>query len=76
MYKKNLFLAGNKSFLKTRGRIIPYAHSGFGYCSGSGKSSNMDNYLLSLISGVGRMSVKPKKTGTKRRSGSGLKFVR
>ncbi len=84
MYTKIIFLDGNKSFLKTRWRIIPY--NGSGSCgalrspsesySGSGKSSNMDNYLLSLIGGVQRMSIKPKKSGTKRRSGGALKFVR
>lgn len=79
MYKRILFLDGNKSFLKTRGRILPYRGSG-SCCSGSGCSgsgSNMDNYLLSLIGGVGRMSIKPKsKSGTKRRSGGALKFIR
>ena len=74
MYKRTLFLNGNKSFLKARGRILPYRGSG-SCCSGSG--SNMDNYLLSLIGGVGRMSIKPKsKSGTKRRSGGALRFVR
>ena len=79
MYKKILFLDGNKSFLKTRGAIVPYMGSGSRSCgsySGSGKASNMDNYLLSLIGGVKRMSVKPKKSGAKRRSGGALKFVR
>jgi hypothetical protein len=78
MYKRILFLDGNKSFLKTRGRIVPYNGSGScGSYSGSGKvSSNMDNYLLSLIGGVKRMSIKPKKSGTKRRSGGALKFIR
>jgi hypothetical protein len=78
MYKKILFLDGNKSFLKTRSGIAPYMGYGSRSCgSGSGKaSSNMDNYLLSLIGGVGRMSVKPKKSGTKRRSGGALKFIR
>ena len=78
MYKKILFLDGNKSFLKARGQLLPYNGSGSRSCgySGSGKASNMDNYLLSLIGGVKRMSVKPKKSGTKRRSGGALKFVR
>jgi hypothetical protein len=78
MYKKILFLDGNKSFLKARGQILPYMGFGSRSCgySGSGKASNMDNYLLSLIGGVKRMSIKPKKSGTKRRSGSGLKFIR
>lgn len=76
MYKRILFIDGKKSFLKTRGRIIPY--KGSGSCSsGSGSGSNMDNYLLSLIGGIGRMSIKPKsKSGTKRRSGGALKFIR
>ena len=74
MYKKILFIDGKKSFLKTRGRILPY--KGSGSCS-SGSGSNMDNYLLSLIGGIGRMSIKPKsKSGTKRRSGGALKFIR
>ena len=77
MYKKILFLDGNKSFLKTRSGIAPYMGYGSRSCgSGSGKaSSNMDNYLLSLI---GRMSVKPKtkKTKSKSKSGGALRFVR
>lgn len=75
MYKKILFLGGNKSFLKTRGAILPYMGSGSCSC-GSGKASNMDNYLLSLIGGVKRMSIKPKKSGTKRRNGGALRFIR
>ena len=74
MYKKILFIDGNKSFLKTRGRIIPY--KGSGSC-GSGSGSNMDNYLLSLIGGIGRMSIKPKsKSKSKSKSGGALRFVR
>jgi len=80
MYKRILFLNGNKSFLKTRGAILPYMGSGSRSCgcSGSGKASNMDNYLLSLIGGVGRMSVKPKtkKTKSKSKSGGALRFIR
>lgn len=79
MYKKILFLDGNKSFLKTRGQITPYMGSGSRSCksySGSGKASNMDNYLLSLIGGVGRISVQPKTKKTKSKSGGALKFIR
>jgi hypothetical protein len=52
MYKKILFLDGNKSFLKTRGQITPYMGSGSRSCksySGSGKASNMDNYFSKYI---------------------------
>jgi hypothetical protein len=79
MYKKILFLDGNKSFLKTRGEILPYMGLGSRSCgySGSGKASNIDNYLLNLIGGVGRMSVKPKtKSKSKSKSGGALKFIR
>ena len=80
MYKKLLFLDGTKSFLKTRGWIVPY--KGSGSCGSnkaySGKGSNIDNYLLDLIGGVGRMNVKPKtkKTKSKSKSGGALRFVR
>ena len=69
MYKQFLFRNGAKSFL-------PYKRGtyGRGTC-GSGINSNLDDKLLSLVSGISRMSVKPK-LRTKRISGTGLRFVR
>ena len=72
MYKKDLFIRGNKSFLKTRGNIIPM-RAGRGSCSGSG--AGLDNYLLSLVKGVSLAS-KPKKTKSRTKSGGALKFIR
>jgi hypothetical protein len=80
MYRNSLFSRGAKNItkyqLRTGNKPIPY-HSG-GSCCGSGvaSSAKLDNYLLSLIGGIGRMSVKPKRTGTKRRGGGALKFIR
>ena len=74
MYKKDLFIRGNKSFLKTRGNIIPM-RAGRGSCVGSGSSAGLDNYLLSLVKGVSLAS-KPKKTKSRTKSGGALKFIR
>ena len=74
MYKKQLFIRGNKSFLKTRGNIIPM-HSGRGCCMSSGASAGLDNYLLSLVKGV-NLASKSRKTKSKSKSGGALKFIR
>ena len=77
MYRNSLFSRGvkniTKSQLRTGNKPIPFLYNGGGMKCGSG----IDDYLLSLIGGVGRMSIKPKtKTASKRRTGSGLKFIR
>ena len=71
MYRNFLFRYGAQSFLPYK-RGSPIHGRG---CCGSGLNSNLDNHLLSLVSGVSRMSIKPK-LRTKKTSGSGLKFVR
>ena len=70
-YRQQLFMRGAKSFRPYNKRSLV---SGRGTC-GSGVKSNLDNQLLSLVSGVARMSVKPK-LRTKTSSGRGLKFIR
>ena len=76
MYRNSLFSQGVKNItkyqLRTGNRPSPVLYNGRGMKCGSG----IDDYLLSLISGISRMSAKPKRTATKRRSGAGLKFIR
>ena len=77
MYRNSLFSQGAKNItkfqLRTGNKPSPFLYNGGGMKCGSG----IDDYLLSLIGGVGRMSIKPKtKTTSKRRTGSGLKFIR
>lgn len=71
-YRQQLFVRGAKSFSPYNKRSLVL---GRGTCCGSGVKSNLDNQLLSLVSGVARMSVKPK-LRTKTSSGKGLKFIR
>lgn len=71
MYKNKVFLHGAKYLLKHKGALKPYKkHSNKTPTGGSLK--NLDNYLLSLVGGVRRMSVKPKR----KISGGALKFNR
>ncbi len=79
MYRNSLFSRGvkniTKSQLRTGNKPIPFLYNGGGMKCGSG----IDDYLLSLIGGVGRMSIKPKtktKTKTRSKSGGALRFVR
>ncbi|MFY8162161.1 MAG: hypothetical protein ACOVNU_12585 [Candidatus Kapaibacteriota bacterium] len=76
MYRNSLFSRGAKNItkfqLRTGNNPSPSLYNGRGMKCGAG----MDEYLLSLISGISRMSAKPKRTATKRRSGAGLKFIR
>ena len=74
MYKQFLFRNGAKSFLPYKKGTYGRGTCGRGTC-GSGINSNLDDHLLSLVSGISRMSVKPK-LRTKRISGTGLRFVR
>ncbi len=66
-YKQRLFSYGPRAFKPYKKEAI----FGKGTC-GRGVKSNLDNHLLSLVSGVARMSVKPKQ----KKSGSGLRFIR
>ncbi len=76
MYRNSLFSQGVKNItkyqLRTGNRPSPVSYNGRGMKCGSG----IDDYLLSLIGSVGKMSIKPKMKTTKRRTGSGLKFIR
>jgi hypothetical protein len=78
MYRNSLFSQGAKNItkyqLRTGNRPSPVSYNGRGMKCGSG----IDDYLLSLIGSVGKMSIKPKTATrtTKRRTGSGLKFIR
>ena len=76
MYKNKLFLNGLKYLIKNKGSLKPYRKKS-NYATG-GSLKNLDNYLLSLVGGVRRMSVKPKRKsgGSCCRSGGALKFVR
>ena len=74
MYKKQLSTRGNKSFLKTKGNIIPM-HSGRGCCMGSGASTGLDNYLHSWVKGA-TLASKPKKTKSRTISGGAHRFIR
>ena len=51
-YRQQLFIRGAKSFSPYNKRSLV---SGRGACCGSGVKSNLDNQLLSLVSGVARM---------------------
>jgi hypothetical protein len=73
MYKNSLFAFGAKHLLKNRGSLKSYRKKS-GKATG-GSINNLDNYLLSLVKGVGRMSVKPKKPAKTTRGGA-LRFVR
>ena len=78
MYKHKLFAYGAKHMLKSKGSLKSYRHKSKGTTTG-GSMNNLDNYLLSLVGGVRRMSVKkPKKPTRSGRGccGSGLKFIR
>lgn len=81
MYKKSLFSQGVKSFIPYK---LGYSHkkkpSSFGLAKqqsygGSGvfPSTSLDDELLSLVRGIGKMG-KPMKRG--KTCGSGLKFIR
>ena len=77
MYRNSLFSQGAKNVtkfqLRTGNNPSPVLYNGRGMKCGSG----IDDYLLSLIGGVGRMSIKPKtKTKTRSKSGGALRFVR
>ena len=67
-YKQRLFSYGPRAFKPYKREAI----FGKGTC-GRGVKSNLDNHLLSLVSGVSNLSLKGK---SKRTSGRGLKFVR
>ena len=69
-YRQQLFMRGARSFRPYNKRSLV---SGKGACCGSGVKSNLDNHLLSLVSGVSNLSLKGK---SKRTSGKGLKFIR
>ena len=72
MYKQKLFAHGAKHLLKSKGSLKSYRQK-----SGSGLSSNIDDYLLSLVKGVQRMSIKPKKPAKSRANyGGALRFIR
>ena len=73
MYKNSLFAFGTKHLLKSKGTLKPYRKKSSRTTGGS--INNLDNYLLSLVNGVRRMSVKPKKSAKSTRGGA-LKFVR
>ena len=67
-YKQRLFSYGPRAFKPYKKEAI------FGKgCCGRGVKSNLDNHLLSLVSGVSNLSLKGK---SKRTSGKGLKFIR
>jgi hypothetical protein len=77
MYKQKLFLHGAKNVMKRKGQIKYPSKS---KKTGSG-IADIDNYLLSLIGGIQRLSTAkkqmPKKqTQTKSKYGGALKFVR
>ena len=75
MYKQKLFAYGTKHLLKSKGSLKSYRHKSSK--TGSGLSSNIDDYLLSLVKGVQRMSIKPKKTAKSRPNyGGALRFIR
>ena len=67
-YKQRLFSYGPRAFKPYKREAI----FGKGTC-GRGVKSNLDNHLLSLVSGVSNLSLKGK---SKRTSGKGLKFIR
>jgi hypothetical protein len=67
-YKQRLFSYGPRAFKPYKREAI----FGKGTC-GRGVKSNLDNHLLSLVSGVSNLSLKGK---SKRTSGRGLKFIR
>jgi hypothetical protein len=73
MYKNSLFAFGTKHLLKNKGTLKPYRKKSS--ITTGGSINNLDNYLLSLVNGVRRMSVKPKKSAKSTRGGT-LKFVR
>jgi len=76
MYKNKLFAYGAKHLLRNKGSYKSYKASKKAAATG-GSLNNLDNYLLSLVGGVRRMSVsKPKKSAKSGSYGSGLKFVR
>jgi hypothetical protein len=80
MYKNKLFAYGAKHLLRNKGSYKSYKKGKKAAASG-GSLNNLDNYLLSLVGGVRRMSVsKPKKAAKSGRGsgygGCGLKFVR
>ena len=68
-YKQRLFSYGPRAFKPYKREAI----FGKGNCCGRGVKSNLDNHLLSLVSGVSNLSLKGK---SKRTSGRGLKFIR
>ena len=76
MYKHKLFAYVAKHLLKSKGSLKSYKHKSATKTGGS--LANVDDYLLSLVKGVQRMSVKHKKPAKRGRGccGSGLKFIR
>jgi hypothetical protein len=76
MYKQRLFAHGAKRLLKSKSSLKSYRHKSSK--TGSGLSSNIDDYLLSLVKGVQRMSIKPAKKPAKSRAnyGGALRFIR
>jgi hypothetical protein len=75
MYKQKLFAHGAKHLLKSKSSLKSYRQKSSK--TGSGLSSNIDDYLLSLVKGVQRMSIKPKKTAKSRSNyGGALRFIR
>ena len=74
MYKQKLFAYGAKHLLKSKGSLKSYRQKSSK--TGSGLS-NIDDYLLSLVKGVQRMSIKPKKAAKSRANyGGALRFIR
>jgi len=73
MYKHKLFAYGAKHLLKSKGTLKSYKPK----TKTGGSLANIDDYLLSLVKGVQRMSVKPKKAAKSRASyGGALRFIR
>ena len=76
MYKNKLFLNGLKFLLKNKGSLKSYKKN---KSKSGGSLNSLDDYLLSLVNGVSRMTTtqppKPSKF-MKKTYGGALKFVR
>jgi hypothetical protein len=71
MYKNKLFLHGAKHIMRNKGSLNSTKKR-------TKTGAGLDDYLLSLIGGVHRMTIKPKTKPSKSRGsrGGALRFVR